>query len=259
MQLLIWQTLAGHIPTLFVGSVTPVSMKVFADAAEIAPPGSPQPGGTATLWGVPWAMVAAATLVGGEDDIERALAQCPAPRLIVDASPRSGPDAESAFSLWGPSGLAAFDRAVDRAADAAQRAGKTLLIRPAIGTALSDVPSTQRLLRRLDATPHADVVRVLLEPAALLDGSMLPRAQEHLERCMRTLGTHPAVAAVFATNLALHDDRFVRSGLHHGVLEPAWMLGTLSPSAADAMNLVLCDERIEAQLVALRRAGLTAQ
>jgi hypothetical protein len=267
MQLLIWQTLAGAVPTLFVGRVTPYSMKIFAEAAEIAPPASEDASslstsngtasGTPRAPGTPWAMVAAAALVGGEEELERALAECPAPRLIVDASPRSEPDAESAFARWGPTGLAAFDRAVDRAAAAAQRAGKTLLIRPAIGTALSDVPSTQRLLRRLESASHAEAVRILLEPSALLDGSMLPRAQEHLERCMRTLSAHPSIAGILATNLALHDDRFVRSGLHHGVLEPAWMLGSLSPNAANAMNLVLCDERVDAQIVALRHAGVS--
>ncbi|MDX2148792.1 MAG: hypothetical protein SFZ23_14860 [Planctomycetota bacterium] len=84
---------------------------------------------------------------------------------------------ETGLATWGPAGRSAFRDACRRLSASCARGGRELWLRPAAGTALSDVPSITAFLR--DPQPH---LRLIIDPGALLTPSMHERAAEHAER-----------------------------------------------------------------------------
>jgi len=123
------------------------------------------------------------------------LAEAGAPR-VVTYSGSLGPSLETAHPTnWLAPGQAALERHVDRLAEAAQAAGVTVLLRPHARHVLSDVASVRRVLPSFEGAP----VSILLEPAALLEASMLEAIDEHLERIFEGLGQ--VAAAVLLTDV----------------------------------------------------------
>lgn len=113
------------------------------------------------------------------------LAQTPTPR-----DPRT----------WGPAGWSGLQAAVDRVIGAWMGAG-TLLLRPHARHALSDAQRCLTLLRQREGQP----IGLVLDPASMLEPSMLPHAEDHLTRMLGALGDHPMVAAVVVANVRTID------------------------------------------------------
>ncbi len=85
---------------------------------------------------------------------------------------------------WMKPGQDALDTALDHWAGELERAGTTLLLRPHARHLLNDAPGILRLLRSRAGQPFG----LALDPAALLEVSMLDRTGEHLARLFETLG-----------------------------------------------------------------------
>jgi hypothetical protein len=118
----------------------------------------------------------------------------------------SGWTGESIFSLdhhtWSQDSWARLDRWCDTALPHLQRNNASACLRPHTRHILSDPQSCLTFLRRHENQPF----ELLLEPAAFLTPSMLPRADDHLTRAMDALAYHPAVRAILLTNLSPSPD-----------------------------------------------------
>lgn len=89
---------------------------------------------------------------------------------------------------WGPVGRQALDESCKRMLPEIERRGIRLCIRPHARHVLSDGPSINRFANAWGQTP----LRVLPDPLGLLTRTMLPRAEEHLERLLTGAWTEAA-------------------------------------------------------------------
>lgn len=100
---------------------------------------------------------------------------------------------------WGPAGLSGLCRWVDAAATPSTSSSPAatppaILLRPHCRHVLSDVQRCLSFFRPSQAGPAGRVygpppaVGLVLDPVALLEPSMLPRAEDHLSRIILTLG-----------------------------------------------------------------------
>lgn len=157
-------------------------------------------------------------------------------------------------------GESAFDRdfrtwmkpawdALERACEAF--AGTELCLLPHPRHILSDAQSCLSLLRRFEGRP----VRLVLDAAGLLTGSMLGAAEDHLARVFDALGHHPAVSLIRLTNVERDegDDDFLRPApLHRGLLDPALLVQSLRRAGHSHVPVALLDESFEAQASLVR-------
>lgn len=170
-------------------------------------------------------------------------------RLIADSGHlAAGSDAQGSFANWGPRARAALDAACAGLEGALAGAGLTLYLRPRAGDVLSDVPSCLGFLRS-NSQGHFGLV---LEPGALLAESMLPRAQEHLDRAVGALLDQPSLGALIVTNVErTQDGRLTAAPLHRGLLEPGLLIEIAGRAHAAGSPVVLHSSDLPAQLRAL--------
>ncbi len=186
-----------------------------------------------------WAFVAAEGVVGGVPLSVAVQVGVPACRRVVL---RSGRLDERTGGLgvpwgWSPRGRAAFEGEAERLAAVAGRLGIELVLWPRVGDVISDIPSCLSFLRRFES----GALRLLMEPAALLDGSMLPRAAEHLERIMDSFAEHPGVLAWVASDVEFVDGRPEQRPLRRGVIPHAVLNQTVARLLAIGKPIVLLD------------------
>ncbi len=108
---------------------------------------------------------------------------------------------------WGPGGWSALERACE-----GMEAGRVLL-RTHARHVLSDAQRCLAFLRRWEGK-----VGLLLDPMAMLEVSMLDRAEEHLDRIVGALGAHPGVGAMVACNLSVEGEEARAVGMEAGVV-----------------------------------------
>lgn len=104
---------------------------------------------------------------------------------------------------WTKPGQAALDAALDTLLPEFS-ATRPLLLRPHARHVLSDAPRSLNLLRARTDQP----LQLVLDPAAMLEPSMLIHAEDHYRRVLGALADHPAVAALIVTGAReiAHDD-----------------------------------------------------
>lgn len=104
---------------------------------------------------------------------------------------------------WTKPGQAALDAALDRVLPAFNLT-RPLLLRQHARHVLSDAPRSLNLLRARTNQP----LGLILDPAAMLEPSMLIHAEDHYRRVLGALADHPAVAAIIVTGAReiAHDD-----------------------------------------------------
>lgn len=187
-----------------------------------------------------WAVVARQSVLGAGP--LSVAAQIPSPdcrRVVLRSGRLPGDDSGLAGSWagWSPRGKAAFESEIDRLAPVVARLEFELILWPSAGDALSDIPSCLSFLRRYESGPF----RLLIEPAALLAESMLPRAAEHLERIVDSLADHPGVAASMASNVEFHESRGECVPLGRGSISSGLIETMVSRLSATSRPLVVRD------------------
>jgi len=96
---------------------------------------------------------------------------------------------------WGPGGWKKFEATCEVLAERAGDSGIPVILRPHARHVLSDAQRCLTFLRRWEGR-----LGLLLDPVAMLEASMLERAEEHLDRIVEALGEHPGVAGVVVCN-----------------------------------------------------------
>jgi hypothetical protein len=105
-----------------------------------------------------------------------------APRVLAFTGSMSGCTDEGDLRNWMPAGIERARAAIAHARSTAASAGQRLLVVPHALHLVSDVHSVLRTLREHEG------VGLALAPAALLTGTMLEHAADHLARLLGTLG-----------------------------------------------------------------------
>lgn len=140
---------------------------------------------------------------------------------------------------WTTDSRATLDAALDRLlAIAPFTTGTSLLLRPHARHLLSDIPRCLNLLRSRANQP----LGLVLDPAAMLEPSMLNHAEDHCRRILEALADHPAVAGVVVTNIrrsaVAGDEALIPSPLCAGELPPTLLL-SLARELAPSLPLIV--------------------
>lgn len=195
-----------------------------------------------------WGVFVDAGLVGAAVDLSS--------HLAGRAGVWSGSLAEQPLArdvrTWGPEGMAALNEACDAGVARAAAAGGRLLVRPHARHVLSDVQRCLTFMLKRQGQP----LGLLLDPAALLDSTMLGRAADHLRRAIETLG--PVADAVWLTNVSggaraslddTDDDHHLTPvPLHRGLIAPTILLDLVRRCVPASTPLIVGSEE-EASLI----------
>lgn len=219
----------------------------------------------ATSESSPWALVWTGDLLG-RDGVARAqrAAQAAAAmgvrRLVCWSGTLGGNLLDSTPANWTGPGREALRAAVIRLAPALRRLDVALLLRPHARHVASDAPACRLLLD--DAAAHALPLRLALEPAALLEPSMLEDAPDHLRRVCDALASE--AACVILTNVERCGDGdeagLAPTPITSGLIAPADLCAACRRGLAQIEEpppLALLDRDLDAQVEALRAAGYT--
>jgi hypothetical protein len=178
-------------------------------------------------------------------------APLPAPRLVMwsgwfgAGEPLRGSFPRD-FRTWTPRGWAGLARACDGLLPALTSAGMHLWVRPHARHVLADAQSCVSFLKEREGQP----VRLLLDPAGLLTGSMLGLAEEHLGRIFGALGGHAGTGAALLSNLERapgEEELLVPAPLHRGLIDPSVILSAWRAHGDPALPCVLLDTEFEPQ------------
>ncbi len=156
------------------------------------------------------------------------------PRLVL----RSGwieADPERPALSWAAPARAKLDESIEAALTALRPTNIEILLHPLATDLVSDIPSALGVLRKWSAQP----LGLLLEPAALFTESMLPRAEDHLQRMGEALGEHPATAAVFVSNIRFSGAEPTRTPIDAGQLPPPLLRRFAQAAAAAGKRVVM--------------------
>jgi hypothetical protein len=128
----------------------------------------------------------------------------PGGRIILWSGWMGGADARPAdgffppdFRTWSTPGRKRFDDFCDAVGPELEARGLTLLFRPHARHVLSDPQACISFLAARRGQPFA----LVLDPAAFITHTMLPRAEDHLARAFGALAAHPSTFALALTNL----------------------------------------------------------
>lgn len=157
---------------------------------------------------------------------------------------------------WLRSSHTAFEAWCDRTAPALANAEATVLFRPHARHVLSDAPSCISFLRRRGGGGEeaGSGFGLLFDPCAMLDATMLRRADDHLPRILDALVGLPSVGAILLTNLqpAPGAPGGLRPApLHRGILPPALIVAAFRNHAPAIPALVLLDTQLDQQKAVL--------
>lgn len=166
-----------------------------------------------------FAVVSNANILGPHSDL--ILDSRPNPAINVDVM-WSGWVGDSIFArdfrAWGKEAWSRLDAWCDSHLPDLAAEGRTICFRPHPRHTLSDAQSCVSFLNKRAGQPF----QLLLDPVGLLTPTMLPRAEDHLNRVLEALADHPGVAGVIVSNaVASPDDPdlLVSCPVHRGVLE----------------------------------------
>lgn len=123
-----------------------------------------------------------------------------------------------------------------------ERHGKRLCFHPHARHVLNDAQSCARFLREHGDGPF----EVALAPAAMLEASMIPHAQEHLERMFETLGGVCSMLLLSDAAVEGEDVREVPLGM--GVLLRETVLGLIERHVPAEVPVVIQGGRLDEQL-----------
>jgi hypothetical protein len=155
------------------------------------------------------------------------------------------------FRTWSREGWEAMSGSLDAMLPAIITARAELWLRPHARHILADPQGCISFLRAREHQP----VRLLLDPAAFLTGSMLASAEDHLARAFDALGSHPSVRAVVLANVQRTDpddqDALGPAPLHRGLLDAALILRPWRAACPPHLPVALLDEDFEAQAAML--------
>lgn len=170
-----------------------------------------------------------------------------APRLLTGSGriDASDPDdaARAAVRTWSSQSWATLSRFCAEIA----KSGLRLWLLPASGDVLSDAPRTTAF------TAEHPGLGFVLEPAALLTPAMLDHADDHLDRIARSLGNHPACAALFIADARVVGGSLVRCPIGRGTIGARRLAAFIASCRAD-LPVVLLADAAEDQLAALADA-----
>lgn len=201
----------------------------------VVPMGAPVVG-AATVWFGAVSSRTVLSLAEGAGEFERPREYGGCGRLICDAGSLAGEsEVEASFANWGPRARPALDAACGALGSVLVRAGVTLCVRPSAGQVLSDVPSCLGFLRTHGGGPFG----LYLEPGALLDESMLGRAEEHFDRMLGALLEQPGLVAVVIANVARGERGLTSVPVHEGVLEPGLLVMVAGRAMAAGRPIVV--------------------
>lgn len=172
------------------------------------------------------------------------------PRLLIRSGciDASDPDdaAHAAVRTWSRQSWATLSRFCAEIA----KCGLRLWLLPASGDVLSDAPRTAAFM-----SEHPGLGFVL-EPAALLTHAMPDHADDHLDRIARSLGNHPACAALFIADARVSAGSLVRCPVGRGAIGTRRLAAFIASCRAD-LPVVLLADAAEDQLAALAATART--
>jgi hypothetical protein len=172
---------------------------------------------------------------------------------LVSPSGSLAPDLLAAEPrTWLAAGRAALDAACDQVRPARERHDATLCFVPHCRHVLSDATSAIRFRAARTGQPF----EIALDPVALLEGSMLERIEDHLDRIFAALG--PVASAIFLADCRppeQEDQPPVRVALGEGVLPRERTLELLRAHVPPTKPIVIDGRAIEPQLKWLGAAG----
>lgn len=153
------------------------------------------------------------------------------------------------FRTWTPAAWEALDAACDGLLPALAERGIELCLRPHARHVLSDPQACLSFLRKHEG------VRLLLDPASFMTGSMLDRAEDHVARMFEALGDHPAVAGVVLANVLRNDpddeDSLGPAPLHRGLIEPRLLVNACRTHCPPGLHCALPEAEFDAQAAML--------
>lgn len=178
-----------------------------------------------------------------------------APRLVcwsgwlaADADPARGAFPRD-FRVWTRAGWDALNAACDAILPRLGERGTELCLRPHARHVLSDPQACLSFLR------HRPGVRLLLDSASFMTGSMLSSAEDHLARVFESLGSHDATLAVLLANVDRHDpsdpDALVPAPLHRGLIDPRLILDAWRAHCPPQLPVALLGSDFDAQAALL--------
>ena len=136
--------------------------------------GEPTPG--AAVWGV---VSTGNPLMDGAAALRHG-----APRVVLHSGRLGGDGLAGDIATWSPPGMSALDSFCDVVGPLLIERGQRALFMPHHAHVLSDVQRCVKFLLARREQPFG----IVLRPLALLASSMLARAEDHLRRCLETLG-----------------------------------------------------------------------
>lgn len=150
---------------------------------------------------------------------------------------------------WSPAGWAALGAWCDAVRDVLEHAARTVMLRPHARHVLSDVQRCVRFFEDRAGQPFT----LALEPAAMLEPTMLAGAEDHLGRIFEFLA--PRAAVVIMSNVAPLSDGaetpLQRGRAHHGAIDPALTARLVREHVPEATPIALFAGDEAAQIEAL--------
>ncbi len=117
-----------------------------------------------------------------------------APRLIAWSGSLADDPSERDPRTWGPAGLAALREALARLREPLTRAGARLLLRPHARHILCDPQRCVTMLNEWEIS--GDPFALALDPAAMIEESMLDHAEDHIRRAAEALAGRAALVVI---------------------------------------------------------------
>lgn len=154
-------------------------------------------------------------------------------------------DGQSAVATWGPVGRQAFEAWCTSLKPVLTRTGGRIWIRSRADHVVSDTPSCADFLTRL----AGGGLGLLLDPVGMLTPSMLPRAEEHLERTLSALSNRPGIAGVVLTNVRRSGESTVEPvPVHEGLLAGSMLARVVRERLPEQVPLILLDRGLAEQM-----------
>lgn len=163
-------------------------------------------------------------------------------------------ETSAAMRTHGQDGHRRLSEVVEGSAGVLRGHGVQLCLRPRAEHVLSDAPSCLTFLR----SGAGEMVRLVLDPMAMMTASMMPRAEEHVGRVLSALAGHPSVAAVMVANARVAGGRVVPIGLHRGddaVMDSRRLIAMVSEHVRPELDWIVLEDDVVKQREMLRMYG----
>lgn len=187
---------------------------------------------------------------------EAMIGGAPAERIVMWSGSLSPDGGARDPRTWGPPGQHAFEDLVERLRRPALDAGRRILWRPHARHVLCDVQRALSFVLSEKRRPECEqCYGIALDPAALLERSMLDAWADHLDRALGVLGAHAEmiiVSGVRGGAQAEGDEALTLAPVDEGILDSATIGSLLRAGIGPATPVVLWGGDVEAQVRGLR-------